>query len=60
MIYSIENQKKHRCNSELVLHILDMLDTTIQSAKQNEYLKLRTTCEKTKLFNEFEIDLILK
>ena len=60
MIYSIENQKKHRCNSELVLHVLDMLDTTIQSANQNEYLNLRTTCEKTKLFNESEIDLILK
>tara|TARA_Y100000590_G_scaffold296320_1_gene333907 strand:- start:1311 stop:2459 length:1149 start_codon:yes stop_codon:yes gene_type:complete len=60
MIYSIENNIKHRCNENLILHVLDMLDTTIQSARQNKLLELRTTCEKTKLFTETEIELISK
>ena len=60
MIYSIENKQIHRCNEKLVLHVLDMLDTTIKSAEQNKNLKLRTTCEKTKPFLDNEIDKIIK
>jgi len=37
-----------------------MLDTTIKSAEQSKTLKLRTTCNKTKLFNEADIALITK
>ena len=60
MIFAIENQSIHRCNGELVLHVLDMLDTTILSAKNSSTLKLRTTCENTKPFTEKEISLISK
>ena len=60
MIYSIENNIEHRCNEKLVLHVLDMLDTTILSAQQNEMLDLRTTCEKTKLFLDEEVKKIIK
>ena len=60
MIYSIENSLKHRCNEKLILHVLDMLDSTIQSAKQNKNLQLRTTCEKTKPFLETEIEKITR
>ena len=60
MIYSIENKQVHRCNEKLVLHVLDMLDTTIKSAEQNKNLKLRTTCEKTKPFLDNEIEKIIK
>ena len=60
MIFAIENQSIHRCNGELVLHVLDMLDTTILSAKHSSTLKLRTTCDNTKPFTEKEISLISK
>ena len=60
MIYSIENNIEHRCNGKLVLHVLDMLDTTIKSAEQNKKLLLRTTCEKTKPFLNKEIEKIIK
>ena len=60
MIYSIENSLEHRCNEKLILHVLDMLDSTIQSAKQNKNLQLRTTCEKTKPFLETEIEKITR
>ena len=58
MLYSIENHLEHRCNGELVLHVLDMLDTTILSAEQSITLQLRTSCKKTKAFTEKEINLI--
>ena len=58
MLYCIDNNLEHRCNGELVLHVLDMLDTTIKSAEQSKTLQLRTTCNKTKLFNERDINLI--
>ena len=60
MIFSIENDCEHRCNEKLILHVLDMLDTTIQSAKKSNTLNLRTTCNKTKQFTESEVALILK
>mgnify|MGYP001162707681 FL=1 len=58
MIYSIENNLEHRCNGELVLHVLDMLDSTIKSAKENNTIRLRTSCNNTKIFTEKEISLI--
>ena len=60
MIYSIENDCEHRCNEKLILHVLDMLDTTIQSAKKSSVLNLRTTCGETKPFTESEVALISK
>jgi len=60
MIFSIENDCEHRCNEKLILHVLDMLDTTIQSAKKMSVLNLRTTCSKTKPFPESEVALISK
>ena len=60
MIFSIENDCEHRCNEKLILHVLDMLDTTIQSSKKSSTLNLRTTCSKTKQFTESEVALIMK
>ena len=58
MIYSIENKQIHRCNEKLVLHVLDMLDTTVKSAEQNKNLSLRTTCAKVRPFLDDEIEKI--
>ena len=58
MLYSIENKLEHRCNGDLVLHVLDMLETTILSAEQSSKLPLRTSCKKTKAFTEKDISLI--
>ena len=60
MIYSIQNNIEHRCNSKLILHVLDMLDTTILSAKNLTKLKLRTSCIKPKPFTEDQIQKIMK
>ena len=36
MIYSIENRIKHRCNGELSLHVLDLIESTILSGSGPE------------------------
>ena len=53
----VENRKLDRTHNQ---HVLDMLDTTIQSAKQSKELILRTTCEETKPFTESDVGLIFK
>jgi len=60
MLYSIDHKLEHRCNGELVLHVLDMLDSTIKSAEIFKTVQLRTSCNKTKPFTETDIDLITK
>lgn len=60
MIYCIENKKEHRCNGDLALHVLDMIELTIKSANTNSSQQMRTTCKKPSEFNEDEIKKILK
>ena len=60
MIYSIENQINHRCNGELSLHVLDLIESTMLSAKTNNRLKLRSTCKKPNSFTEIDILKIIK
>ena len=60
MIYSIENRIKHRCNGELSLHVLDLIESTILSAKTHNRLKLRSTCTKPNSFTEQDILKIIK
>ena len=60
MIYSIENNKKHRCNGELALHVLDIIDSTILAAKTSKQTKMRTSCEKPRYFSEEEISSLIK
>ena len=60
MIYSIENNTEHRCNGNLALHVLDIIESTIKAAEDREEITLQTTCSKPSLFTEEQIKLILK
>ena len=60
MIYSIENNIEHRCNGNLALHVLDIIESTIKAAEDREEIALQTTCSKPALFTEEQIKLILK
>ena len=35
MIYAIENKKNHRCNGQIALHVLDLIESTMISAEKN-------------------------
>ena len=60
MISCIYSNKKHRCNGELALHVLDMIDSTIRSAKISKPIELSTHCEQPKYFPEEEISELIK
>ena len=59
MIYSFENNKKHRCNGELALHVLDIIESTMRAATTGKPQKIKTKCEKPKSFTEQEIKKLL-
>ena len=60
MIYSIQNKKKHRCNGNLSLHVLNIIEGIHKSARTKKKFHFKTTCEKPKFFTNKEINSIIK
>ena len=60
MIYSIENNIQHRCNGNLALHVLDIIESTIIASETKKEVSLRSTCEQPKLLLEEQIKLLIK
>jgi len=60
MIYCIQNKKKHRCNGEVSLHVLDIIQSIMKAAKLEKSQKILTTCKKPKRFTHSEIKKILR
>ena len=60
MIDAIENKRENRCNGKLSLHVLDMIDSTINAAFNGAEQNLRTSCERPVVFSENEIKQLMK
>ena len=60
MAYSIENKKINKCNGELSLHVLDIIQSTMKACKTNKPQLIKTTCKKPSLFLTKDIKKILK
>ena len=60
MIDCIKHGKKHRCNGDLALHVLDIIESVMKSAISNQQVNLRTTCKQPKIFQENEIEQLMK
>ena len=60
MAYSIENKNKHMCNGELSLHVLDIIQSIMKSAKSHKSVLLSTHCDTPKQFTQDKIKKILK
>ena len=60
MIDAIENKRTNRCNGKLSLHVLDMIDSTINAAINGVEQNLRTNCERPMVFSENEIKQLMK
>ena len=60
MIDAIENKRTNRCNGKLSLHVLDMIDSTINAAINGAEQDLRTNCERSMVFSENEIKQLMK
>ena len=42
MIYSIQKKKKHRCNGNLSLHVLNIIEGIHKSARTNKRFYIKT------------------
>ena len=60
MVDSIENKRNHRCNGELALHVLDIIECSMISSIYKVEVDLRSTCERPKPFQDDEIKNLLK
>ena len=60
MIYSIQNKKKHRCNGNLSLHVLNIIEGIHKSAISGKKFDIKTKCKKPKYFTNREINSIIK
>ena len=60
MAYCIANKKLHRCNGELSLHVLDIIQSTMKASTTGKKQKIKTTCKIPKRFTLKEINKILK
>ena len=59
MAYCIKNNILHRCNGELSLHVLDIIQSTMKASKTGIKQKIKTTCKIPKKFNNKDIKKIL-
>ena len=60
MLQSIKSKKKHRCNGDLSLHVLNIIDAIQKSASSGKRKKITISCKKPLFFNKREIKSILK
>ena len=59
MAYCIENKKDNKCNGELSLHVLDIIQSIMQACKFGKTKFIKTKCKKPKLFKISDINKIL-
>ena len=60
MAYCIKNNKKHRCNGDLSLHVLDIINSIMEAAKKRKRITIKTSCKIPKKFSLSEIKKIIK
>jgi predicted dehydrogenase len=60
MAYCIQHKKKHRCNGEISVHVLDLIESTMYSARTNKPKKINTSCKIPKIFTNQEINKIIR
>jgi len=60
MAYSIENKRKHLCNGEISLHVLEIITSIMKAAKSGTSVSINTYCAKPKKFLEIDAKKLLK
>jgi len=60
MAYAIENKKINKCNGELSLHVLDIIQSTMRACTLGIVQIIKTSCKKPNIFSLKEINKILK
>tara|TARA_B100000029_G_scaffold512393_1_gene608923 strand:+ start:818 stop:1969 length:1152 start_codon:yes stop_codon:yes gene_type:complete len=60
MIYAMENNIKHRCNADVALHVVEMIESTMISAAEEREIEFKSSCQRPKSFFDSEIEKIFK
>ncbi len=60
MIHSIKKKKQHRCNGNLSLHVLNIIEGIHKSAKNGKKYFFKTSCERPRYFTNKDINSIIK
>ena len=60
MAYSIEKKRKHLCNGEISLHVLDIIASIMKASKSGVDQSINTDCVKPKKFTNIDISKILR
>ena len=60
MVYCIQKKKKHRCNGELSLHVLDIIQSIMLAAKKKVRINIKSNCNLPKRFTQKEIKKIMR
>ena len=60
MISSIQKKKLHKCNGNLSLHVLNIIDAIHNSAKKGKKVKINQLCERPTIFSKKEFKNIIK
>ena len=60
MISSIQKKKLHKCNGNLSLHVLSIIDAIHKSAKKGKKVKINQLCDRPSVFSKKEIKNIIK
>ena len=60
MAYSIEKKRKHLCNGEISLHVLDIITSIMKASKSGINQSINTDCIKPKKFTNIDIRKIIR
>ena len=60
MIDSIENNRMHRCNGNLALHVLDVIECSMISSDKKIEIDLRSSCDRPMPLNDKQIERLIK
>ena len=60
MAFSIENKKINKCNGELSLHVLDIIQSTMKACTSGKLQSIKTTYAKPQPFSLKDIKKIIK
>ena len=59
MVYSIQNKRVNKCNGELSLHVLDIIQSTMKACKSGKTQAIKTSCKRPVSFTLKDIKKIL-
>ena len=59
MAQAIEEGRKHRCDIDLAVHVVDVMTSILKAGEAREWITLSTTCERPAALSSAEAQALL-